>query len=707
MDKVYDPQKYEKEIYRKWEEGGAFKTENRKQKTENRKQRTVRPYTILMPPPNANDPLHIGHAMFVTIEDLLIRWKRMMGFSALWLPGTDHAGIETQYVFEKKLAKEGKSRFDFDRETLYRMIWDYVKENSDVAINQMKRLGASADWSRTKFTLDPEIVDFVLDTFIKLHQERLIYRDLKLVNYCVKCGTAFSNLEVVHQERKAPLYYLKYGPFTLATVRPETKFGDTAVAVHPDDKRYQKYIGQEIEIEGLLGKSKIKVVGDNYVDPKFGTGVVKVTPYHDPNDFAIWKRHPELPKPIQVVDLSGRLNENAGRYAGLKVMRAREVIVEDLNKLGLLVKVDENYHNSVGTCYRCGAVIEPLPMKQWFLKVKPLTKKVLAALSQKKVKIYGAGREKILKHWLNILEDWNISRQIVWGIRMPVWYKKGTIKYVVAKKSPGKNFIQETDTFDTWFSSGQWPVLTLKTGRSGDFENFYPTDVMETGYDILPIWVMRMLMMGIYLTGKVPFKTVYLHGLIRDEKGQKMCKSKGNAINPLLMVEKYGADALRMALVIRSTPGLDKGVGENDIRAMRNLTNKVWNAARYVINKEQRTKSKEQKTESKDKEFLKKLNIIVKTTTKHLENFRLGLAAETVYNEFWHWFCDEAIEKNKKQKISDQALFEGLTTFLKLLHPFVPFVTEAVWQEIRNQKSENRKQKTGIGEMLITAKWPK
>jgi valyl-tRNA synthetase len=757
MDRVYDPQKYEREIYRKWEASGAFKAEYGEKDKREQRDKKEKFYTILMPPPNANDPLHIGHAMFVTIEDLLIRWKRMMGFSALWLPGTDHAGIETQYVFEKKLAKEGKSRFDFDRETLYRMIWDYVKENSDVAVNQMKRLGASADWSRKKFTLDQDVVDFVLNTFIQLHNDGLIYRGLRLVNFCTKCGTGFSELEVKHVERQAPLYFMKYGPFSLATVRPETKFGDTAVAVNPKDKRYQKYIGKEIEVEGLLGKFKMKVIGDSYVDMKFGTGVVKVTPCHDPNDFEMWQRHKnEMPEPKQVIDFSGRMSEGAGKYQGLKVAAARLAVAEDLKKAGLLIKVDENYRHTIGVCYRCSTALEPLPLPQFYVKVKDkkinLTKMALGSLKKNQVKIIGAGHDKILRHWLKNLKDWNISRQIVWGIRLPIWYRaksqncdievkfidknkkliRGKVcdllknyslaeikdglqelrapagaKYTVSVEEPGEDYLQEADTFDTWFSSAQWPVVTLKTGKPGDFETFYPTDVMETGYDILPFWVMRMLVVGLYLTKQVPFKKVYLHGLIRDEKGQKMSKSKGNAINPLSMVEKYGADALRMALVIRSTPGLDKGVGENDIRAMRNLTNKIWNAARYVISKGP-TLPRQGRTLS-DNKFLEKLNAVVKTTTKYLEDYRIGLAAETVYNEFWHWFCDKAIESNKRQEISDKAIFEGLTTFLKLLHPFVPFVTEAVWQQLRQQLqlTVNSEQRTAIyAELLIWAKWP-
>lgn len=690
MDKVYRHDQFEEKIYKKWQEGGGFKPSSK-----------GKPFTIIMPPPNANDPLHIGHAMFVAVEDVLIRWRRMQGYAALWLPGTDHAGIETQFVFEKKLAQEDKSRFDFDRESLYRMIWDYVQKNSEVAVEQMKKLGASADWSRFKFTLDPKIVAIVMSTFERLYRDGLVYRDLRLVNYCTNCGTAFSELEVKHVERTTPLYYMKYGPFVLATVRPETKFGDTAVAVNPKDKRYKDWVGKEVEVEGLMGKFKMKVIADNYVDQDFGTGVVKVTPAHDPNDFEIWQRHKqEIPGPKQVIGFDGKLNELTGKYAGLGVNEARKRVVEDLRVEGLLEKVDENYSHSIGVCYRCGTVIEPLPLPQWFIRVKALSQKALKVLKARRVKIIGAGHDKILRHWLTNLKDWNISRQIVWGIRMPIWYCKKEhvmVSREKPKKCPecgGKELTQETDTFDTWFSSAQWPFATLKANQSGDFERFYPTQVMETAYDILIFWVMRMLMMGLYVTDKVPFETVYLHGLIRDEKGQKMSKSRGNAINPLDIVSVYGADALRMALVIRSTPGLDKNVGEGDVRAMRNLTNKIWNSARYVV-----SRISNQAPKTNDKIFKQKLDKVVSEITQQLEKFKIGLAAETAYNQFWHWFCDEAIESNKRQEISDKVLLEGLVTFLKLLHPFVPFVTEAVWGEISNLRKYP-------DQMLINSKWP-
>jgi valyl-tRNA synthetase len=748
MDKVYKHKAHEERIYKLWEGSGAFSPPS----PALAKKRGMKPYCIIMPPPNANDPMHIGHAMFVTIEDILIRWRRMQGYAALWLPGADHAGIETQFVFEKNLKDQGKSRFEFDRERLYKMIWDYVQANKDVALKQMKKLGATADWSRFKFTLDKDIEKLVIETFEDLHKNGLVYRDLRLVNFCTHCGTAFSDLEVRHVERKTPLYYMKYGPFTLATVRPETKFGDTGVAVNPKDNRYKKWVGKKVKVPGLLGTFEMKVIADEYVDPKFGTGVVKVTPAHDPNDFEIWLRHKEeIPGPKQIIGFDGKLNNLTGKYAGLPVIKARKIVVRDLKKAGLLEKIDEDYKHIIGICYRCGEVIEPLPLPQFFIKVEPLIKKALKALKEKKVKIHGAGHDKVLRHWLENLRDWNVSRQIVWGIRMPVWYsaeqnpnihigfldknkklqngtlgellkqfsleeiKKGLQKlrapvgatYVVSPTSPGKNYLQETDTFDTWFSSAQWPFLTLRTSRPGDFERFYPTDVMETAYDILIFWVMRMLFMGIYKTGKVPFRDVYLHGLIRDEKGQKMSKSKGNVIDPIDVSKEYGADALRMALVIRSSAGQDKNVGEGDIRAMRNLTNKVWNAARFIIiNQKSGIRNQESGKSQQNKQFLERLYEVVDEVTKQLERFKIGLAADNLYNEFWHWFCDECIEKNKRKEISDEALLEGLVVFLKLLHPFVPFVTEAIYQQLIDTLSAEDKKRLIDSKLLISAGWP-
>jgi valyl-tRNA synthetase len=759
-----------------------------------------------MPPPNANDPLHIGHAMFVSLEDTMIRFHRMRGDNTVWIPGTDHAGIETQFVYEKKLKKQGKSRFDFDRQTLFNDIMSYVKENSDVAVNQIKKLGASADWSRFTFTLDPAVVEFVTDTFQKLANDNLVYRDLQLVNFCVNCGTSFSELEVNHVDQTSPLYYVRYrmaeNPveyITLATTRPEPIWADTHLAVHPDNKETKYLIGKRVL--NPLTDVEMEIIADEFVDPEFGTGIVKLTPAHDFNDFAVAKHH-NLPV-IIAVDRRGKMTAGAGKYAGLSSKAARQAVVTDLQAKtsleypdGLIEKINTNYQNRIGTCYKCGRVLEPLPLPQFFIRVnddkKSLTQAALKALDTQATIIHGAGREKILRHWLENLHDWNISRQTVWGIRIPVWYqvtgnedkitvsfinakkelKQGslaqllndhsieeieaglqqlfadsTVPYQISVKSPhlsqddftkkdgpikqksmSKNdsktennpkktrpttqnellYLPETDTFDTWFSSAQWPVVTLKTSKPGDYETFYPTTVMETGYDILPFWVMRMMLMGIYITGKTPFSEVYLHGLVRDAQGQKMSKSKGNVINPLEIVEKFGADALRMALVIRSTPGLDKSVSDQDFKAMRNFSNKIWNAARFIALQDentdhpsfnQETQTGELSTTTGDTAFLEKLASISAEVTKNLEERKLGLAADVTYNEFWHWFCDQCIEDQKQGKISLLVLKEGLHTFLHLLHPFMPFVTEKIWQELRADD-------TNLPELLIRAPWP-
>lgn len=737
MDSRYDHAQHESLIAKLWEKSGAFSpAKSRKNGQE--------PFVIIMPPPNANDPLHIGHALGVALQDALIRFHRMLGDDVLWLPGTDHAGIETQFVFEKKLKKDGKSRFNFDRQTLYQMIWDYVQENSGIAMEQMKKLGASADWSRFVFTLDKKAVSVALETFLKLNKDGLLYRDEQLVNYCPHCGTSFSELEVVYKDQTTPLYYVKYPlvenvsqSISVATVRPEPIFADTHLAVNPKDKRHKKLIGQKV-FNPLTG-AEMEIVSDDFVDPEFGTGVVKLTPAHDAEDFKVAKK---LGLPInQAITLEGRIAPGGGKYAGLKVGIAREQVVKDLQEKVLIEKIDSSYQNRIATCYRCGRPIEPLLLPQFFIKVKPLVEPVLKDLKAKKFKVHGAGYDKILRHWLENLRDWNISRQIVWGIRLPVWYdtgKNGGInitflnssgekttgnlkdlladyslneikqglqelraprdaEFVINLDSPGESFIQETDTFDTWFSSAQWPFTTLKSLSEQDFSRFYPTQVMETAYDILVFWVMRMLFMGKFATGKLPFKDIYLHGLIRDAQGAKMSKSKGNVVNPLDVTEKYGADALRMALVIRSTPGLDKGVGEQDFKAMRNLTNKLWNAARFVLEHVDLNQKGDAVINIK---FEKRLDKSILNLTKNLVQLKIGLAAETVYNEFWHWYCDESIELAKTEKLGGKQLINGLIAFLKLLHPFAPFVTEAVWQELAAKKMVNEPN-------LISAEWPR
>ena len=692
MEKVFNPAEVEKKVYEKWERSGVFSPSVALAKE------GASPFCIIMPPPNANEDLHIGHARFVTIEDVLIRYHRMKGEPTLWLPGADHAGIETQYVFEKKLKDEGKSRFDFDRETLYQMIWDYSMEKKSRMESQLRALGASCDWTRNKFTLDPAIIKIVYRTFKKLFEDELVYRGNRLVNYCTHCGTAYSNLEVDHVERTDPLYFMKYGPFTLATVRPETKFGDTAVAVNPKDKRYAKWVDKEIEVDGLLGKFKIKVIADGAVDPDFGTGVVKVTPAHDPVDWEMGRRHNLEIK--QVIGLDGRLNEKAGRYQGLTVKEARRVVAEDLQKAGLLEKVDENYKHSVAVCYRCKSVIEPLPMEQWFLKVAPLVKKALAAMDKGEVRFNAKRFDKIARHWYANLYDWNISRQIVWGMRIPAWRCEKCGEWIITagetpdgcSKCKSKEITQDSDTFDTWFSSGQWPFATLQTAQKGDFEYFYPTSVMETAYDIIPFWVIRMIMLGLYETGKVPFREVLIHGLVRDKEGQKISKSKGNVIDPLVMVERYGADALRMGVVWGAKVESDIALSEENIRGQRNFANKIWNVARFVLM--DRAIKKAVPNED-DRKIRKELELTVKSVTKALDTYRLNEAVEGLYEFVWHKFADVYLEKTKSRRAESQPTLElVLKESLKLLHPFMPFVTETIWEEL------------GEKEMLITSPWP-
>src|SRR3989344_1650979 len=550
----YDPGGMEPGIYKKWEESGYFNPDNLKDAKE--------PYTIIMPPPNANGSLHVGHALFVTLQDLLIRYKRMRGYKALWLPGADHAGFETQLVYEKKLEKEGRSRFKMERDEFYKETLAFTLENKKFMEGQLRDLGASCDWSREKFTLDPDIVKTVYDTFKKLYDDGLVYRGARPVNWSNKYQTSLSDLETKAIERKDPLYYLKYGPFTLATVRPETKFGDTAVAVNPKDKRYAEWVGKEIEFEGLIGLVKLKVVADEYVDPEFGTGIIKVTPAHDPNDFEIAQWH-NLPV-VEVIDRYGKLNEKCGKYAGMKIMEARAAVVKDLQEKGLIEKIDESYTHTIVVNYKSeNDILEPRIIPQWFVKMEPLAALAKEAVEGGNIRIFPDFQKKIFFHWLQNLRDWNISRQIVWGIPIPAWFKGDEIQ--ISEKSPGEGWIKDPDTFDTWFSSGQWPYATLGYPESSDFKTYYPTSVMETGYDLIFFWVMRMIMLGTYRTGKVPFKDVYFHGLVRVAEKKKMSKSKGNVINPLDVTQTYGTDALRMALLVGNTPGQDTALAENKI----------------------------------------------------------------------------------------------------------------------------------------------
>ena len=705
MDKVYNHKDVEGRIYKTWEENGYFKPEiNPKGK----------PYCIILPPPNANGALHFGHAMF-TVEDILIRYHRMKGDSVLWLPGTDHAGIETQFVFEKRLKDQGKSRLDFDKETLYKMIEKYVNEHRGGIENQLRSLGFSLDWSRAKYTLDPDIAKFVYKTFKKMHDEGLVYRDYRLVNYCTFDGTSFSDLEVVHEERLSPLYYIKYGPLVLATTRPETKFGDTAVAVHPDDKRYKKYIGQELEIETVLGKAKVKVVADESVDPKFGTGVVKITPAHDFNDFEVGKRH-NLPLK-QVIGFDGKMNHFAGKFEGLYIKQARKEVVAEMQKKGLIEKIDENYKNRLGLCYKCKNILEPLPLEQWFVKIKPLRDAAVKAVKEGKIKITPSNFENIYFQWMKNLRDWNISRQIVWGIQIPAWRNSKTGEWVVTEgKAPkGEDWEQDKDTLDTWFSSGQWPFVTLMSNSSSksDFEKFYPTSVMETGYDLLKAWVCRMIMMGLYITGEVPFKNVLFHGLVNDPYGKKMSKSKGNVVNPLELVDQYGADAVRFALIYGNATGNDQALSYPKLDAARKFTNKLWNMARFISMKREILNSKLQipnnltieqlsnmAINDVDKEMIRKTNKLTNEITKHLDSYNFNYAAEALYEFAWHEFADKYIEdvKNRIDENSYLILNHLYLILLKLLHPFMPFVTEEIYQRLNPEASG--------GKSIMIETWP-
>lgn len=750
MDKTYDPQKTEQATYRMWENGDYFSPKIVSGK---------KPYTILLPLPNANDPMHMGHALF-TVQDILIRYHRMLGDPTLWLPGGDHAGIETQFVFEKKLAKEGNSRFDYDRETLYRMISEFVDRNRNINQEQMKRLGFSLDWSRYRYSLEPEIVSVVMDTFRKLHQDGLIYREERLVNFCTKCGTAFSDLEINHEERQDKLYYLDYGPIQIATARPETIFADVAVAVNPKDKRYGKLIGRNAIVPII--RKPVPIIADSAIQIEFGTGALKVTPAHDEVDYDIGSKH-GLPV-ISCIDRSGRLINVPERLLGLKINKARQAVTEELEKTGLLKKTEPLVH-TVSVCYRCKTVIEPLPLPQWFIRTKPLAKPALDAVKKGKTKIVPLKRfEKKYFEWLENIKDWNISRQIVWGPRLPVWYcldcnpdiyinfinsRKEKVSGGYGRLSPdyayeeiisglqsviapvnatycleksvcgnchSTKIIQETDTFDTWFLSGQWPYTTLMTGRNkSDFEYFYPTSVLDTLWDILFFWVARMMMLGIYRTGRVPFEVIHLHSRVVDKLGQKMSKSKGNVVNPIEMVDRYGADALRMALIFGTAPGSDIVLSEDKIRGMRNFSNKLWNIGRLLkisydsVNQEKSIRQVPFYDESahrtftnpEDKRIVSEVNMLTAGVTADLMRYRFSDALQKIYDFAWHTFADIHLEKTK-QRMHDgdnQSLAVNLHVYqiiLRLLHPFAPFITESIWGLVPKNESGP----------LIVAPWP-
>ena len=695
----------EQKIYEKWEKSGYFKPETNKGKDKGE-------FSIIMPPLNANGNAHLGHALMVTIEDILIRYNRMIGKETLWLPGTDHAGFETQVVYEKVLEKEGKTRFDYERDTLYQMIWDFTESNKSNIKNQLRALGSSCDWDREKFTLDKDIIETVYKVFKKMYDEGLIYRGNRIINWDPYHQTGFSELEVAHKERKTNLTYIKYqikgsnSYITVATTRPETMLGDTAIAVNPEDKRYQSLIG-EIVILPIINR-EIPIIADGAVEMEFGTGAVKVTPAHDPLDFEIGERH-NLPA-IQVIDKNAKMTAEAGKdYEGLHVKKARAKVVETLESLGLVEKVEEITHNAA-VCYKCGRDIEPLLSEQWFIKTKDLAKRAIKAVEDGEIKFVSKRFEKIYFNWMENLKDWNISRQIVCGIRIPAWFCEcGEIivsegdepKECPKCKSP--KLTRDQDTFDTWFSSAQWPYAALDWPNGKDYKKFYPTDVMETAWDILIFWVARMIMMGIYITDNVPFKTVYIHGLIRDSKGQKMSKSKGNVINPMDIIAGYGTDALRFSLVIGNAPGNDLNFDENKIKGNRNFVTKLWNIARFIqMNAPQAKEVSRETFTIADQWILSELETLKETMTKHIEKYELHLAAEALYDFVWYKFADWYVESSKYYLNDHQTtgntqgvLRYVLSETLKLSHPFMPFVTEAIWQGLELSDK-----------MLIIEEWP-
>lgn len=709
--KPYEPGAHEQDIYTQWEASGLFNPDVAVEKGITAPD--AEPFTIIMPPPNANGSLHAGHALFVTLEDIMIRYARMQGKRALWVPGADHAGFETQVVYEKKLEKEGRSRFHMSREDLYAEILAYTLENKAFMEGQIRQLGASCDWSREMFTLDERVVKIVYETFKQLSDDKLLYRGARIVNWCPKHQTSLSNLETNTDDRTEPFYYFQYGPFVIGTARPETKFGDKYVVMHPDDARYAQYThGQQIDLEWLTGPVTATVIKDEAIDMEFGTGVMTITPWHDATDFEIAKRHNLSYE--QVIDEQGKLLPIAEEFAGMKIAEARPKIVEKAREKGLLVRVDEKYTHAVPTCYKCNTVIEPQIKAQWFITMPPLAQPAIEAIERDEVHILTEQHKKVALHWLRNIHDWNISRQIAWGIPIPAKLcdSCGTGHVDIENTmtvclSCGGSVHQDPDTFDTWFSSGQWPFATLGGPEGADRARYYPTSVMETGADILQFWVSRMIMLGIYRTGQVPFTHVYLHGLVRDAKGQKMSKSKGNVISPLEITEKFGTDALRMGLIVGNTPGTDLNLDPQKVGAYRKFANKLWNITRFILTSAPVVVEKPVLVDS-DMEILARLDAVSADVTADLDAFRFHLAAEKLYHYAWNEVADTILEASKPVLAGDDTvardsraytLYVVLTRVLTMLHPFMPFVTETIWQNLPAALRDT--------ELLMVRKWGK
>jgi valyl-tRNA synthetase len=689
----YDPTRVEPHWYGVWEERGYFHADADSPK---------KPYCIVIPPPNVTGSLHLGHALNNTLQDILIRYKRMDGYNALWMPGTDHAGIATQYVVERQLEKEGKTKEDLGREAFIARVWQWKEESGGTIIRQLKSLGASCDWARLRFTMDPGLSAAVREVFVRLWEEGLIYQGDYIVNWCPRCQTVLSDIEVEREDQDAEFVYIKYGPLTLGTVRPETKLGDTAVAVHPKDKRYKRYVGKTLEVPSVEGNITLRVVADSAVDPKFGTGVIKVTPGHDATDFEIGRRH-NLPI-RSVIGFDGKMTALAGKYAGLDRFETRKRIVEDMKELGLIDRI-EPYRHSVGVCYRCKTVVEPLVSKQWYVRMKPLAEPAIKAVRSGKIKIVPRAWSKTYFHWMENIRDWTISRQLWWGHRIPVWYcdKDGSmhasrtdLSECPQCKGPLR---QETDVLDTWFSSGLWPFSTLGWPESTpELKVFYPTSVLSTGFDILTFWVARMAMLGIKFMGDVPFRHVYIHALIRDAEGQKMSKSKGNVVDPLSVMEKYGTDAFRFTLAALAAQGRDIRLAEERIEGYRNFANKIWNAARLVLTNLEGydpARARRGTPSVADRWIKSRLTEAIAEVRKAIDSYRFNDAASAVYQFLWHEYCDWYLEIAKRslyqpespeaKAVTQRTLVETLETTLRLLHPFMPFISEELWQRLPHQ----------------------
>jgi len=707
LEKVYDPSVVEDRLYKKWLDKKYFHAEVDYSK---------KPFTIVIPPPNITGTLHMGHALDNTLQDILIRWKRMQGYNALWMPGTDHASIATEVKIVQKMAEEGLTKEAIGREGFLKRAWKWKEEYGGTILNQLQKLGSSCDWDRERFTMDEGLSRAVLEVFIRLYEKGWIYRGAKIINWCPECQTTISDAEVEHEEKSGHFWHIRYplkdgsGYIQIATTRPETMLGDTAVAVHPEDERYKDLIGKTVILP--LVNREIPIIADEYVDKEFGTGVVKITPAHDPNDFEVGLRH-KLPQ-INILNDDGSLNEEAGKYAGMDRYEARKLIVNDLKEQGFLVQIEDHLHN-VGLHDRCNTVIEPMIKMQWFVKMEDLAKPAIEALKNGDLRFVPERFGKVYLNWLENIRDWCISRQLWWGHRIPAYYCDNCDHVEISREAPkacskcgGTSLKQDEDTLDTWFSSALWPFSTLGwPDKTEELDYFYPTDVLVTGYDIIFFWVVRMVFSGLEQMGEVPFKDVLIHGLVRDSQGRKMSKSLGNGVDPLEIIEKYGADALRLTLVTGNAPGNDMRFYYERVEASRNFANKIWNAARFILmnfEDEEEVNVELNDLVAADRWILSKLNTLAKEVTENMDKYELGVAVSKLYDFFWEEFCDWYIEMvkprlyNKEDKTRKAALWTLKTVLinaLKLLHPYMPFITEEIFTFIQDEE-----------ETIMLSVWP-